>query len=142
MLYQNQILIEGHLTKKPELKKTKTGKNYSHFGLCYNSPKKLSEPNDKGFMYEYVPNFFNLTAWNKNALIANEMDKGQPVTVTGKLMYNSYTNSKGLKINNVFILVESIKKLEKNFYKKNVAKEEPIILSDVDNYMSEEEIPF
>ena len=112
MLYQNNVLIEGRLTKKPELAETKNGKKYSHVGLCFNNPKKLKEPNDKGYMYDLIPNFFNLTAWEKNAVMANEMEKGQNVTVTGKLMFDTWEDKEGKKRNSVYILVDSIKKID------------------------------
>ncbi len=112
MFYQNQILIEGRLCQKPELKNTKNGKEFTQFGLCYNKPKKRTEPNEKGYMYDFVPNFFNLTAWNKTAVTASKFNKGDPVTVSGTLSYETWTNERGEKQHKTLILVNSIKKLD------------------------------
>lgn len=135
MLYQNHVLIEGRLTKKPEIFETKNGKKYSHFGICFNSPKKLNEPNDKGFMYDFIPNFFNLTAWNKIAEMASNYNKGETVTISGKLMYNTWEDKDGNKKNGVFILVDSIKKIsfgdKKSYENKTEEKIDNLSLEDI-----------
>lgn len=112
MLYnQNIVLIEGRLTKKPELCVTKTGKEYSHFSVCFNNVVKRKEANEKGYFYDFVPNFFNLTAWNKTAVKAAEFNKGDDVSVYGKLCYEEWTDANNNRKNKVYILVTSIKKL-------------------------------
>lgn len=123
MMFQNYITIEGRLTRTPEVKQTSTGKDFVNFGICYNKLKKLSEPNDKGYNYESIPNFFNLTAWNKNAIECLNFKKGESVTVSGSLCYDEWndkiTNEKKSK---VYILVNSIKKIvseKSNYTKKN-----------------------
>lgn len=44
--------------------------------------------------------------------MANEMEKGQNVTVTGKLMFDTWEDKEGKKRNSVYILVDSIKKID------------------------------
>ena len=123
MIYQNYITIEGRLTRKPELKTTSTGKILANFGICYNKPKKLSEPNDKGFYYDFEPNFFNLTAWNKIASQCENYEKGENVSISGCLCYDQWidktTNEKKSK---VYILVSSIKKIVNEKLSSNYSK--------------------
>ena len=111
MFYQNFSLIEGRLVQSPELKQTVNGKNYSFFSVCYNNPKKRKEPNDKGYMYDYEPHFFNCKAWNKAAEIASAFNKGENVSVVGKLLHDKYTAKDGTEKENTYILVSSIKKM-------------------------------
>ena len=111
MFYQNFSLIEGRLVQKPELKQTVNGKSYSFFSVCYNNPKKRNEPNEKGYMYDYEPHFFNCKAWNKAAEIASGLNKGENVSVVGKLLHDKYTAKDGTERENTYILVSSIKKM-------------------------------
>lgn len=123
MFYQNQILIEGRLCQTPQVKQTSNGKDYAQFSLCYNKPKKLSSPNENGYMYDLIPNFFNLTAWNKAATIASTFVKGDAVTVSGQLQFQNWIDKNtGEKKNKVSILVNSIKKLDVQKRKENFEK--------------------
>ena len=101
-------------------------------------------------MYDLIPNFFNLTAWEKNAVMANEMDKGQNVTVTGKLMFETWEDKEGKKRNSVYILVDSIKKIDMNrktvsakTYSKNDSEyNDDDELSETETAFQNEDIPF
>ena len=142
MLYENNILIEGHLTKTPELKETKSGKNYCHFGVCYNDTKKLSSPNEKGYMYDFIPNFFNLSAWGKTAENAVKLAKGDPVSVTGKLCHSTWTDDEGNKKDNIYILVRSIKKISKEEMARKASEDTERNRKNLDEIEAEDEIPF
>lgn len=119
MFYQNNILIEGRMVKKPELKETKNGNVYSRFSICYSGMKKRKEPNEQGFNYDFIPNFFNTTAWGKTAEKAANIEKGESVTVVGRLMNQQWTDEEGKKRQDIFILVSSIKKLSNDKNSKN-----------------------
>lgn len=148
MFYQNFSLIEGRLVQSPELKQTVNGKKYSFFSICYNNPKKRSEPNEKGYMYDYEPHFFNCKAWGKAAEIAGGISKGENVSVVGKLLHDKYTAKDGTERETTYILVSSIKKMsdkktEINFEtyheKENFTQE---IKDDLADTLDNSDIPF
>lgn len=143
MYYQNLVIIEGHLTKNPELKKSKNGKSYSFFSVCFNSLRKRDTPNDKGYMYDTEPNFYNVNTWNKTAEEASSLKKGDAVSIVGKILQNDYENKDGERIRNVYVLANSIKKITKteikNRKKEVIANE----ITDALNYSDfPDEIPF
>ncbi len=138
MYFQNNILIEGRLGKTPELKTSKNGKKYSFFSICFNEPKKLTEPNDKGYMYDFLPNFFNLVAWNKTAEKASELEKGECVSVVGKLLQDKWTDKDGQERNQTKILVSSIKPLKNDKTKKSAENKE----NNKSEYSELDDIPF
>ena len=60
MQFQNKVLIQGFLTKKPELKTTQNGKNYTRFSVCYNYSYKDKKTND----WVKIPYFLDVSDWN------------------------------------------------------------------------------
>ena len=112
MVFQNLVLLEGRLTSDIELKETSNGKKYAKFSLCYNQPKKLDYPNEKGYMYDYEPYFFNCIAWNKTAEKISLLKKGNLISLSGKLIFNQWEDNNNVKRTNVSILTYSIKHIE------------------------------
>ncbi len=141
MFFQNYITIEGRLTRKPELSTSKNGKEYCRFSICYNQQKKNKETDE----YESIPHFFNCVAFNYNARTVANMNKGDPVNVSGKLQFSQWEKN-GERNTTVTILAENLKKLviEKH-NKSSEPTPEPNTrlaesVSDLERY--EDEIPF
>lgn len=136
MFYQNQILLEGRLTKKPQVNETLNGKKYSKFSVCFNKPKRLKEPNEEGYNYEFIPNFFNCTAWNLQAEKIAKYDKGESVSLIGELCFDTWEDKNtGEKRTNTYILVKEVRKL---MYEKKGENSEPIKKSKAKNNKNED----
>lgn len=118
MFFQNFTLIEGRLTAKPAVTTTPSGKKVSSFSICYNFVRKLAAPAADGKEWESVPNFFNVTAWSGAAEAAAKLDKGDPVSITGFLKYETWTDQTGKKMTAVKIVANSIKSINIESHKK------------------------
>lgn len=75
----NLIVLEGRLTKDPELRTTNNGKSVADITLAVNKSFK----NQEG---EKTADFLNITLWNDKAINANKyLKKGDLISVVGKL---------------------------------------------------------
>lgn len=94
----NRILIEGRITKTPELKQTKSGVNYVNISVAVDDGKK---DNRKTY-------FFSCTAWKETAeRIVKYFQKGSPILIEGKLNQNTWTAADGSNRQTVSILISS-----------------------------------
>ena len=83
----NLVLVLGNVTKKPELKHTKSGTAVCNFSIATNESYKDS--NDE---WQERPQFHNMTAWGKQAeIICKYVEKGTMMHVQGSINYGSYT---------------------------------------------------
>lgn len=74
----NKVFIAGNLTRKPELKHTKTGKAVCSFSVAVNDFK------DK-------VTFVRVNAWDKTAENCEKfLEKGSPVLVEGRLQSDTF----------------------------------------------------
>jgi single-strand DNA-binding protein len=84
----NKIIIDGALTKQPELRFTPTNKAVANFDIA----------NNEGFGDKKETNFFKVVTWNKTAeKCANFLDKGSKVLICGKLINEKYEDKQGNK---------------------------------------------
>ena len=153
MFFKNQIDIEGRLTREPELKTSTKGTPYCRFSIAYNQARK----NKSSGEWENIAHYFNCVTFNKMAESIATYHKGDPLTLSGILQYNSYEKD-GEKRHEVSILVNDCKKLyiekkssegkhSKSSYKKAEPKPEPIeddlaVTLDVEENPFPEDIPF
>ena len=80
----NQLVIIGRLTKKPELKKTDSGKNVTNVTLAV--PRSYKNTNG-----EYDTDYIDCVMWNNVAESATEYcNKGDLVGVKGRLQTRVY----------------------------------------------------
>lgn len=111
----NQVVISGRLTKKPELKQTKTNKYMSDFSIAVNRGTK----NDDG---EYEVDYINCRCWNKTAEnLCNYQDKGNLIIVEGSISVENYTDKDG---NNRYITYVLANNIEYTIRKQVTEKEE------------------
>ena len=143
MTFQNYVNIEGRLTSKPEIATTSSGKKIARFSICYNEPKKLKEPDNEGKIWTTVPNFFNITAWEKNADTVSVYDKGDAISVIGKLKFNEWTDTDSQKKRqSVYILAESVKKFDLPKANNNNADFNTENINENNNPFEDTQIPF
>lgn len=132
MFFKNEVFIEGFLTDSPVMKENKNQKKYCYFTVCYNDAKKEGEE------WINIPNFFYCTAWGKEAENIAGYNKGQAVSVIGKLVQHEWTDDNGGKHNQTSITAFHVRKLD--FQRKtNTEIENPEIMEIPD--MDEPEIP-
>ena len=90
MKFENHVIIEGRLSKKAVLEKTESGKVFAKASVCFNQFKKLEQPNQNGYNYESVPNFFPIKAWEQNAEELFKINVGDAISIIGQLRYSSW----------------------------------------------------
>lgn len=86
----NKIILIGNLTKDPEVRSTTTGKKVASFSIAINDGKDQNGQD--------VVQYFNITAWEKKAEIAElYLKKGHKVAITGKLQIKTWEKTDGTK---------------------------------------------
>lgn len=121
----NKLLLIGNLTKDPEIKTTKNGKEMAKFSLAITSPwEKDEEGKNK-------TDFFNCVAWGKTAeVIGNYLTKGSKVAVYGSISNTSWDKPDGSKGYGVQVTVNELEMLgskktsEGNSYNQNTSHQE------------------
>lgn len=97
----NTIVIEGRLTKDPELKNTQNGKSYTKFTLA-------SKRNTKDDATDFVDCVAWNSDWNHSAeYLTKYGNKGDIVTVSGTLQTNNY-EYQGQNRKSVEVLVSNL----------------------------------
>jgi len=89
----NIIQICGRLTKQPELKVTKNGKNVLAFSVATNYKYKDASGNPVE-----ETEFHNVVAWQRAAeVIAQYFNKGDEIYVSGRMKTRSWEDKDGVK---------------------------------------------
>lgn len=84
----NKVIMDGNLTKQPELRFTANDKAVATFSIAVN----------EGYGDKKQTNFFNVVAWGKiGENVANYLDKGSKVLICGRLQNRSYESKDGTK---------------------------------------------
>jgi single-strand DNA-binding protein len=87
----NRVILEGRLTKEPELRYTPSGVAVATFTLAVN--RQFAKDGQQ------EADFINIVAWRQLAeLCANYLTKGQGATLEGRLQQRSYDNKEGKKV--------------------------------------------
>lgn len=93
----NKVMLQGRLTKKPELKQTKTGKQVCTFSVASDKRGK-----DAG------TNFIDCVAWEKTAeLLDKYFDKGSSILVEGRLDQQVW-EQEGMKRSKIMLIADNI----------------------------------
>lgn len=133
MYFKNEVTVEGFLADKPVIKENKNQKKFCFFTVCYNENHKEADG------WKSVPHFFRCTAWGYEAESAAEFEKGQAVSVLGKLTQREWTDEKGGRHNQTSVLAFHVRKLEVN--KKEKLEETPVPQSEELEIPDSAEIP-
>lgn len=121
----NKYILQGRLTKKPELRTTQNGTNVCSFTVAWN--ERRAERERKLFM--------PCVAWGERAVfISKSIDKGQEIIVDGNLSQRSWEDESGKKHDVVEMTVENI-----NFCGKREENKQPVPFVEVED---DGELPF
>ena len=100
----NKVILTGNLTRDPEVRYTSSGTSYAKMGIAVMRPYS-SKTNDG----QQITDFFNLTAWNKQAEFCGRyLKKGARILVEGRIENNNYEDKNGVKHYSVDIRVDNI----------------------------------
>ena len=98
----NTIIIQGRLTKDPEIRKTSTDKTVSSFTVACERPFKDNVGNK-------VTDFIPVVAWHATAkFVYQYFKKGDMILVQGRLQSRNYTDNNGDERKAYEILAENI----------------------------------
>lgn len=133
----NRVILIGNLTRDPEMRFTPSGTNVTNFGLAVNRryTNKAGEKVDSA-------DFFNIVCWGKLAeLVSQNITKGTPVAVDGRLQYRAWEAADGQKRSTVEIVAENVQFLGKTSFGSEKGFEPD--MGSVENEIDlEEDIPF
>jgi len=105
----NLSLVEGRLTRDPDLFYTKNGNEVCKFDIAVNSNFKANGKN-----VDEV-SFISVNTWNKVAdACAKYLKKGSKVRVKGRLKQNSWTSKDGAKKNKIYVEASGVDFLGSN----------------------------
>ena len=104
------ITIVGRLTRDPELRTTKTGRNVCSFTIAANNRRKNQ---NTGEWEDGTALFLNCTAWDTDysqmaVNVANTLHKGMQVIAHGQVHQGSYTDRQGVERTTFEMRVDSI----------------------------------
>ena len=87
----NLTILEGRLTRDPELRKTQSGIAVATFTVACDSPRKKDA--------EQQADFINVVAWRQSAeFLSNYFHKGDAVQVQGRIQTRTYDDKNGNKV--------------------------------------------
>ena len=99
----NLVVLNGRLTRDPELKFGQSGKAYSRFSIAVDRPFQSSS--DKN---SQTADFINCVAFGKTAEFIGEYFRtGRKILLNGKLQMSQY-ESEGKKITTYVVVVDSV----------------------------------
>ena len=99
----NLVVLNGRLTRDPELKFGQSGKAYSRFSIAVDRPFQSSS--DKN---SQTTDFINCVAFGKTAeFIGEYFRKGRKILLNGKLQMSQY-ESEGKKVTTYVVVVDSV----------------------------------
>lgn len=104
------ITIVGNLTREPELRTTRNGKNYCSFTIAANDRRKNEQT---GEWENTSAIFLNCTVWDTDygsfaSNVANTLHKGMQVIAEGQIKQGSYTAKDGTERTTVEMNVSAI----------------------------------
>ncbi|HDP69691.1 MAG TPA: single-stranded DNA-binding protein [Actinobacteria bacterium] len=137
----NRVILIGNLTRDPELRYTPSGANVANFGIAVNR----RWTNKQGERVEGV-DFFNIVCWGKLAeLVSQNITKGTPVAIDGRLQYRAWETGEGQKRSTIEIVAENVQFLGRVSSQSGNDDFEPNIESEVavnEDINLDEDIPF
>jgi single-strand DNA-binding protein len=98
----NSVLLEGNLTRDPEVKYTNSGTAVCAFSIATNRSFK------KGEEWEKEVSFFDCETWGKLAENCGRLEKGRGVRVVGRLKQNRWTTTEGKAQSKIIVVAEHV----------------------------------
>lgn len=104
----NKVILLGRLTAKPELKYTQSNTAYARFSVATNRSVRNADG-----QWENKADFINVVAWQRNAEnIAKFFDKGNMISIEGRIQNGSYDDKDGNKRYTTDVVVENFEFVE------------------------------
>ena len=98
----NKVILMGNLTRDVEMRTTQSGQNVANFSLAVTRSWR-----DQNGQQQDQTSFINCVAWGKlGEIIAQYVQKGAPLLVSGRLDQRSYDDKDGNKRTAVEVVVE------------------------------------
>ncbi len=105
MAQGNNITVVGNCTRDPELRFTASGQALASFGVAVNRRWQNRQTNE----WEEAVSFFDITCWAQLAEnVAESVQKGTRVVVTGRLDQRSWETQDGDKRSKVEIVADDV----------------------------------
>ena len=115
----NSILVEGNLTRDPELGQTPKGTSVCKFAIASNRFYKLDDE------YQKEVSFFDVTTWARLAENCGEyLKKGRGVRIIGRLKQDRWKGIDGKGKSRVYIIADHVE-FKPNFGSKETNTEKP-----------------
>lgn len=94
----NKAILNGRLTKAPELKQTNNGKSVCGFTIAVDRSRDREKT-------DFIP----IVAWNKTAEFVNQwFGKGDLITIVGRIEVRTYEDKNGNKRTATEIIAEEV----------------------------------
>ena len=133
----NKFIALGNLTKNPESKTTKSGKNVCSFSIAINNKINNSVT------------YIDVETWNKSAENCNRfLSKGRKVLIEGKLQLNTWQSKSGENRSKIFCVADLVTFLDKNSENQDSLNEVQNLPNEVQNKSAQQiedefaDIPF
>ena len=98
----NKVILMGNLTRDVEMRTTQSGQSVANFSLAVTRSWR-----DQNGQQQDQTSFINCVAWGKpGEIIAQYVQKGAPLLVSGRLDQRSYEDKDGNKRTAVEVVVE------------------------------------
>ena len=133
----NSVAISGNIGSEPELRATNSGMQILSFSVAVNERVKNQQTGEWTDRANWVTCVVFGTRAEK---LANYLNKGDKVAVSGRLRYSSWETQDGQKRSKLEVVVDEVEffaqKKPQNPSVQNITER------DVDNGVYDEEIPF
>ncbi len=97
----NKVILMGNLTRDPEVRTTPNGQSVANFSLAVNRTWKGADGNQ-----QEAVSYIDCVAWGRTGeVIAQYMQKGRPILVSGRLDQRSWEQD-GNKRSKVEVVIE------------------------------------
>lgn len=106
MLYLNNVVLCGRITKDIEIRQTNGGKIFAKFTVAV-------ERENFDRSAEKISDFLTVTVWEKTAeFVGKYFAKGSAIYVEGSIQTGSYTNKEGVTVYTTEVLARRVKFVE------------------------------
>ncbi len=121
----NSVLLEGNLTRDPELRYTAKGTAVCRFSIACNRSYKQEDQRQEEVSY------FDVTTWSRLAEICAEyLVKGRGVRVVGRLKQDRWEDDSGNRRSRVEVIAEHVEFKPQRRDEADTAPEAEAILSE------------
>jgi len=99
----NTVTVSGNLTRDPELRATRSGDDVCSLRIAHNARVKVGDD------WQDKAHYFNVTVWKgQGRWIAENIAKGQKVTVSGRLQFSEWQAQDGSNRSEVSIVAVDV----------------------------------